>query len=91
MKASLTFIDVSHIKTNTNTIRQVKIQISAVSRHHARKLMEEVSAFAMCISNTVIDPIKFHAIMHIAGSKHGPYFGISKFALIWVPQKYRLG
>ena len=38
------FIDGTHINANANTKKQVKATIPAVSKHHAKELMEEVNA-----------------------------------------------
>ena len=40
----MVFIDGTHIKANTNTKKQVKVQILAASKHYAKELMEEVNA-----------------------------------------------
>ena len=38
------FMDGTHVKANTNTKKQVKVQIPAASKHYAKELMKEVNA-----------------------------------------------
>ena len=39
----MVFIDGTHIKTNANTKKQIKVQIPSASKHYAKELMEEVN------------------------------------------------
>ena len=43
LSPGVVFIDGTHLKANANIKKQVKVQISAVSKHYARELMEEVN------------------------------------------------